>query len=104
MTKAELREIRQAIIEAHGEIAAQNEEVWLSKDEFLKQFQMFTEDWLRNYGHSLKRTRAFVTDEKGERHKTSWAYARNETQRMIQTGEIAHLRCLCVNLQIAKAV
>ena len=48
MTRAELNEIKLTIKQAQMELVAQNEEVWLSKDEFLKQFQMFTEDWLKS--------------------------------------------------------
>ena len=68
------------------------EEVWLSKEEFLKQFGMFTEDWLKHYGKSLGRTQAVVTDKKGEEHGTRWAYPRNKIQRMIIDGSIKQLK------------
>ncbi len=59
-------------------------EVWLTKEEFLKQFGMFTEDWLKRYGHLLRRVRVTVTDaETGKVRASQYAYARNEMQRLI---------------------
>ena len=69
----------------------ENEEVWLSKDEFLKQFQMFNEDWLKRNGEALPRTQALVTDKDGEQHGTRWAYPRNKIQAMIRDGRIKQL-------------
>ena len=72
------------------------EEVWLSKDEFLKQFQMFTEDWLKRYGKTLGRVQAIVTDDNGEQRCSRWAYPRNKVQRMIIDGSIKHLKVKAV--------
>lgn len=80
-----------------SEIAKQAEE-WLTAEELCKKYQMFNKDWLKRYGHSLPRTCAYVTDEKGETHKTRWAYASHEIARMIQTNEIKQLRCLSVRI------
>lgn len=68
------------------------EEVWLTKEEFLKQFGMFTEDWLKRYGETIPRTQAVVTGADGEPHATRWAYPRNKIQRMIADGSIKQLR------------
>lgn len=64
------------------ELDRQMEEVWLGKDDFLRQFGMFTEDWLKRYGHLLPRARVTVSDGDGER-SSRYAYARNAIQRMI---------------------
>ena len=69
----------------------ENEEVWLSKEEFLKQFGMFTEDWIKRNGETLPRTQAVVTDKSGEQHGTRWAYPRNQIQAMIRDGRIKQL-------------
>ena len=78
---------RNAIIELARDVFAkerdrQMEEVWLSKKDFLKQFGMFTEDWLDKYGYLLPH--CHVTLKKGNETRSSRvAYARNEIQRMI---------------------
>ena len=69
----------------------ENEEVWLSKEEFLKQFGMFTDDWLKKYGETLPRTPATVIDKNGAEHSTRFAYPRNKIQAMIRDGRIKQL-------------
>jgi hypothetical protein len=66
-------------------------EVWLTADEVVKQFGMISEDFLKRRGKLLPRERMEWLDEKGVVHQGTWAYPRNELQRMIQAGE---LRCL----------
>lgn len=83
--------IRAILSKCLHDMRDENEEVWLSKDEFLKQFQMFSESWLREYGDSLPRTQAIVTGEDGERHTTRMAYPRNKIQAMIRDGRIKQL-------------
>lgn len=64
-------------------------EVWLTKERFLEQFGMFTEDWLRRYGYMLPRTRATVTDEQtGAFRSSQWAYGRNAVQQMIAENRL----------------
>lgn len=87
MTKAELQEIKAAAAEAARAAvmeAAQNDEVWLEPKEFLKQFGMFSRDWLEHYGWKLPRERVEVIDDDGKTRCTRWAYPRNEIQRMIR--------------------
>lgn len=103
MTRAELNEIKQTIKQAQMEFVAQNEEVWLSKDEFLKQFQMFTEDWLKKYGQLLGRTHAVVTDDISGPRNSRWAYPRNKVQQMIIDGSIKRLKCYKVKIVDSKA-
>lgn len=66
-------------------------EVWLKKDDLMKQFGMFSEDFLKRKGKSLPRERLEWTDEQGIVHAGCWAYPRNQIQEMISRGE---LRCL----------
>lgn len=64
-------------------------EVWLTKEKFLEQFGMFTEDWLRRYGYMLPRTRATVTDEEtGVIRASQWAYGRNAVQQLIAENRL----------------
>lgn len=88
MTKDELEEIKDAMVQAQLEATRLNEEVWLSSAEFLKQFGMFTKDWLEHYGYKLPRERAEVLSDDGKTRVTRWAYPRNEIQRMIRDREL----------------
>ena len=74
-------------------------EEWVTGEELCRKFQMFNKDWLKRYGHSLPRTCAWVRDEKGEVHKTRWAYASHEISRLIANNGIKQLRCLSVNVK-----
>ena len=98
MTRAELNEIKQTIKQAQVEVALQMEEVWLSKEDFLRQFGMFTEDWLKKYGQLLGRTQAIVTDGNSEHRISRWAYPRNKVQQMIMDGSIKRLKCYKVKI------
>ena len=88
--------IAQAVQAAVQSEIAQYAEEWVTGEELCRKFQMFNKDWLKRYGHSLPRTCALVTDEKGETHKTRWAYASHQVARMIANNEIKQLRCLSV--------
>lgn len=92
LTNAILGCIRFTLQKCLREWKDENEEVWLSKEEFLKQFGMFTEGWLKEYGELLPRSDAEVTDSKGNVHATRYAYPRNKIQRMIADGSIKQLR------------
>ena len=65
-------------------------EVWLSSRQLSEQFSMFNEQWLKDYGHLLPRTRT-VVDRDGVLHEGKWSYPRNRIQRMIIDGEISKL-------------
>ena len=90
--------IAQAVQAAVEGQMAQYAEEWVTGEELCRKFQMFNKDWLKRYGHSLPRTCAYVTDEKGETHKTRWAYASHQVARMIENNEIKNLRCLSVRM------
>ena len=66
-------------------------EEYVSGKELGKRFHMFTQNWLKLYGHLLPRTRAEVTEASGEVHTTGWCYPVNKIGRMIETGEIKRL-------------
>lgn len=65
-------------------------EVWLSSRQLSEQFSMFNEQWLKEYGHLLPRTRA-VVDRDGVLHEGKWSYPRNRIQQMIMSGEISNI-------------
>ena len=92
LTNAILGCIRFTLQKCLREWKDENDEVWLSKEDFLKQFGMFSDEWLKRYGEAIPRTQAIVTEADGESHATRWAYARNKIQRMIADGSIKQLR------------
>lgn len=91
MTRSELNEIKDAIKQAHIEVEEKNNEVWLSTNDFLKQFQMFSRDWLEHFGWKLPRERAEVIDDDGKTRVTRWAYPRNMIQQMIRDHKLVNL-------------
>jgi len=92
LTNAILGCIRFTLQKCLREWKDENDEVWLCEDELIKQFQMFSEGWMKAYGKLLPRTRGEVTDENGVVHVTRWTYPRNKIQRMIAEGSIKQLR------------
>lgn len=80
-------EVRRALVEG-VEI---NDEHWLSEEQLMEQFAMFTKGWMRRYGILLPRTQAVVREDDGTEHRTSWCYPRNIIQRMIITNKIQNL-------------
>ena len=66
-------------------------ERWLTGEQLIEQFGMFTKGWLKAYGYTLPRTQAVVTDENGEQHRTSWVYPMHKINHMIQDGRIKNL-------------
>jgi hypothetical protein len=106
MTREELSEVKAVVRRAIEEEREMYNEVWLSEKELLQQFGMFTHDWLKHYGHTLKPSRAIVIDENGVEHRSGLAYPRNRIQRMIANGEIMKLKCRVVRMNqvIAKKV
>lgn len=66
-------------------------EEWISGDQLIAYFGMFTKGWLKTYGHLLPRTRAEVTEQDGRKRTTAWAYPRHKIARMVANNEIKHL-------------
>ena len=93
MLRAEIMgEVRRAMVES---LELYNEK-WVTGQELCQQMGCFTKSWLKRYGHALPRKQPRVTDERGERHESSWLYPRNKIQRMFASGEIEELRCRAV--------
>jgi len=61
-------------------------ERWVTADELCKQFQMFSKDWLQNYGDCLPRKRVKVTLLNGETRGTRWAYPQHQIAMNIANG------------------
>lgn len=62
-------------------------EQYLTADELCKQFQMFTKDWLENYGDILPRKKIRVKCTiSGKKRDTRWGYAKLEIAENIRKG------------------
>ena len=61
-------------------------ERWITADELCKQFQMFTKDWVDNYGDILPRKKIKVTHLNGETRGTNWAYPQHQIAMNIASG------------------
>lgn len=62
-------------------------EQYLTADELCKQFQMFTKDWLDNYGDILPRKQILVECTiSGKKRCTRWGYAKLEIAENIRKG------------------
>ena len=83
--------IAYAVYAAVNEALSKQGERYVSGKELGQRFQMFTQNWLKLYGHLLPRTRAEVTEASGEVHVTGWCYPVNRIGRMIEEGEIKRL-------------
>ena len=70
------------------------QEQWLTADELCNQFQMFTKDWLDNYGDVLPRKKVNVTCLDGKTRGTRWAYARFQIAKNIQDGMYDDMKLL----------
>ena len=68
------------------------DEVWLSPEEFCKQFGMFTAEWLKRNGELLPREKACVVMPDGSVKETrSWAYPKHRINRMIAEGRLRQM-------------
>lgn len=85
-------EVSQVVQKAVGDAMETYKERWLTKDELVKQFQMFTPDFLRRYGKFLPRERVGAMDkEKGTEVTTRWAYPQHKIARMLATHQLVGL-------------
>ena len=91
MDKELKRDIMATVRAAMQQVAEENEEVYLSKEQLLEQFGFLSESWLRRYGHLLPRTECQVEDN-GVIHRTGWGYPRNKIQRMIMNNQLKFLK------------
>ena len=81
----EMRNVMMAVMQ-------QNHEQWVTGKQLAAQIGCFNETWLKNYGQSLPRTRAIVTDKQGIQHEGSWIYPLHRIQRMIESDSIKNLK------------
>lgn len=71
-------------------IMEEYDERYVTAEELVKQFQMFTPGWMERYAYMLPRVRAIATED-GQEHRTRFAYPRNKIARMIADGSIEEL-------------
>lgn len=88
MDHQEREAIMQAVRTAMRQVAEATEERWLTGKQLCEQFGMFSPSWLKMYGYLLPRTQARVTDKDGREHFSSWAYPKNQIQRMVSEGKL----------------
>ena len=70
-------------------------ERWITADELCKQFQMFTKDWLENYGDILPRKQIRIECTiSGKKRGTRWGYAKLEIAENIRNGVYDDIKLL----------
>ena len=67
------------------------DEVWLTADQLMERFQMFSPEWMRHNAKLLPRERAEVVSG-GKPSATRWAYPMHKINRMIRERELVNLR------------
>lgn len=82
------REITFAVQSAIHKSMCDYEEVWLSEDELLRQFQFLNKSFMKKHGKLLPRAKAVIIGKDGREHQTGWAYPRNQLQSMLKNGNI----------------
>jgi hypothetical protein len=86
-------EIMATVRQAMTEVLEGADEVWLSPEEFCKQFGMFSPEWLRRNGELLPREKAGVVMDDGSVKETrSWAYPKHRINRMIMEGRLREIK------------
>jgi hypothetical protein len=70
-------------------------EQYLTAEELCKQFQMFTKDWIDNYGDILPRKKIHVKCTiSGKERGTRWGYAKLEIAENIRNGVYDDMKIL----------
>ena len=67
------------------------EEVWLTKEQLLAQFGMFTEEWMHRNGELLPREPASIIWPDGIEESTRYAYPKHKINRMIREQKLKGL-------------
>lgn len=80
-----------AVLGAQRDAAEMYTEQYVTGAELCKQLQMFTKDWLADYGYKLPRERVEVTGDDGKRRVSRWAYPLHRIQRMVAEGRMRDL-------------
>lgn len=88
MDKLEEAKIIASVNKAIQNALEGSNEIWLSKEEFCKHFQMFTESWIDKHGKLLPRRQASVVNPDGKEKYTRWAYPVHETNRLLKEGKL----------------
>ena len=69
-----------------------SKEQWVTADQLSAQISCFSKSWLKDYGRTLPRTRAIVTDANGVAHISAWTYPLHRIQRMLRNNDIKSLK------------
>lgn len=90
MLRAEIvATVRQTV----AEVMEGADEVWLSPEEFCKQFGMFSPEWLRRHGELLPREKVRIVFADGAvKESRSWAYPKHKINRLIREGRLREIR------------
>ena len=86
--------IIQVVVKAVTEAMMRICEKYITADELCEQFQMFTPDWIKNYGDILPRKKVTVTHLDGKTRTTRWAYAQYEIAKNIADGVYDDMKLL----------
>lgn len=84
-------EIKLLIVNTVRTTLREANEKWLSKEQLMEQFQMFTPSWMKTYGDLLPCSNASVVGLDGKSHDSRKAYPMYKIQEMIQSGAIKDL-------------
>lgn len=68
------------------------EEVWLTKEQMVERFGMFSEEWMRKNAQLLPREYASVIWPDGKEKCTRWAYPQHKIQRLIREGKLKGIK------------
>ena len=94
-------EIIATVRQTMQEVMESADEVWLTKEQLMEQFGMFSQEWLNRNGELLPREYASVIWPDGEEKFTRWAYPKHKINRMIQEGK---LKGMIKTTKVAKKV
>lgn len=81
-------EIIATVRETMREVLEGADEVWLTKEQFLEQFGMFSSEWLTRNGELLPREPASIIWPDGVEESTRWAYPKHKINRMIMEQKL----------------
>jgi hypothetical protein len=70
------------------------QEQYLTAEQLVEQFQMFTPDWLQKFGDILPRKKVSVTCMDGKKRGTRWGYARFQIAKNIADGLYEDMKLL----------
>ena len=68
------------------------DEVWLTKEQMVERFGMFSEEWMRKNAQLLPREYASVIWQDGKEKCTRWAYPQHKIQRLIREGKLKGMK------------